>query len=175
MDDEVFDFEPDESGQDFVISTEPVVVTTYSDHARNVLQVAERAAATTPGGAMTCDILLLSLSSDPECAAAQVLAGCGFDAQRITRTIGFVQGAQPPEEGSAAVVLSPRIERVLTNAGREAAMQKTEQIDTLHLLVALVRERQGITALALESPGVGHERIGAAISQALRNGMTDPS
>jgi hypothetical protein len=41
--------------------------------------------------------------------------------------------------------------------------------------VALLRERQGIAALALESPGVGHEPIGAAISQAMRNGLTDPS
>ena len=175
MDDEVFELEPDESGQDIVISTEPVVVTTYSSHVRLVLQVAEATAAATPGGTMTCEHLLLSLSNDPGCAAAQVLAGCGFDSQRIGRTIAFVQGAQPPGDGSAVVVLSPRVERVLTNAGREASTQKSGQIDTLHLLVALVRERQGIAALALESPAVGHELIGAAISQAMRNGTTDPS
>jgi hypothetical protein len=38
-----------------------------------------------------------------------------------------------------------------------------------------MRERQGIAALALEAPAVGHELLGAAISQAMRNGTTDPS
>jgi ATP-dependent Clp protease ATP-binding subunit ClpC len=177
MDDEALDFELefDESRQEPVISTEPIVVTTYSSHARDVLQSAETSAATAPAGTMTCEHLLLSLVTDQECAAARVLLSCGLDAARIGQTIAFVQGAQPPSEPAAAVILSPRIERVLINASREASIQKRDQIDTLHLLVALLRERQGIAVLALEAPGVGHELVGAAISQAMRSGMTDPS
>jgi ATP-dependent Clp protease ATP-binding subunit ClpC len=176
MDDEAFDeLESEESGQDLVISTDPIIVTGYSSHAKQILQDAEGIAATAPGGAMTCEHLLLSLSADGNCAAAQVLAGCGFDGATIARTIAFVGGAAPLAESTSPVVLSPRMERVLTNAGREAAIHKCELVDSLHLLVALLRERQGIAALALESPGVGHEPIGAAISQAMRNGVTDPS
>jgi ATP-dependent Clp protease ATP-binding subunit ClpC len=176
MDDEVFDeLESEERGQDLVISTDPIIVTGYSSHAKQILQDAEAIATTAPGGAMTCEHLLLSLSANGECAAAQVLAGCGFDGASIARTVTFVQGETSPAEPAASVVLSPRMERVLINAGREAATHKREQVDTLHLLVALLRERQGIAALALESPGVGHEPVGAAISQAMRNGVTDPS
>lgn len=176
MDDEAFDeLESEESGQDFVISTDPIIVTAYSSHAKQILQNAETIAATAPGGAMTCEHLLVSLAADDECAAAHVLAGCGFDGASITQTVAFVQGDVPLAPPATSVVLSPRMERVLTNAGREAATHKREQVDTLHLLVALLRERQGIAALALESPGVGHEPVGAAISQALRNGVTDPS
>lgn len=176
MDDEVFDLETDEPGQDSVISTEPIVVTTYSSHARHVLQQAEAAAAVAPGGVLTCEHLLLSLVNESECGAAQTLAGCGFERERVGQTIAFVQGAvPPPEELVSPVVLSPRVERVLTNAGREAAIQKAEQVDTLHLLVGLLREKQGIAVLALESPGVGFELVGAAISRAMRDGVTDPS
>lgn len=176
MDDDVFDeLEFDESGQDFVISTEPIIVTAYSRHAKQILQNAEALAATAPGGAITCEHLLLSLVADHDCAAAQVLAGCGFDSAVIARTIAFVQGTPSAPETGTPVVVSPRMERVLVNAGREAAIQKRDQVDTLHLLVAILRERQGIAVLALESPGVGHELVGAAISQAMRSGVTDPS
>src|SRR5262245_49135694 len=131
MDEEVLDFEDDElddSGQDFVISTEPTVVTNYSIHARNALRAAEASAATAPGGATTSEHLLLSRSGDPECAAAQVLARIGFTADRIAGTIAFVSGGPPPAESSSAVVLSPRVERMLTDAGIEAGNRKAPQI-----------------------------------------------
>lgn len=178
MDDEVFDLddlERQESEQEFVNSTDPIALTTYSQHAARVLQAAATTACTAPGGILTCQDLLLSLATDTDCAAAQVLTECGFDGQRIAQAIDFVQGRAIPGETALSVVHSPRMERVLITAAREATVQKCDEIDTLHLLVALLRERQGITALALESPGVGHERIGSAISQAIRNGMTDPS
>ena len=176
MDDEAFDeLEFEERGQDSVISTEPIVVTVYSSSAKAVLQRAETLAATAPGGAMTGEHLLLSLSADGQCAAAQVLTKCGFDGSTIARTVAFVQGEPPLQETATPVVLSPRMERVLTTAGREAAIHTREQVDTLHLLVGLLRERQGIASLALESPGVGLEPVGAAISRAIRDGVTDPS
>ena len=175
MDDDDVYMEPEESEQDRVNSTETVVVTDYSAHARNVLQSAEAAAATSPGGVLTCEHLLLGLASDPECAASQVMARCGFTGETIAQTIAFIAGPQTAQKPADAVVLSPRAERVLTSASTEAAHRKTQQIDTLHLLFALIRERQGIAAVALETPGVGHEVVGATLSDAMRNGMTDPS
>ena len=175
MDDDDVYIEPEESEQDHVISTETVVVTDYSVHARNVLQSAEVAAASSPGGVLTCEHLLLSLAADPECAAAQVMVRCGFTGETIAQTIAFIGGPQSSQEPADAVSLSPRAERVLTGAGAEATHRRVEQIDTLHLLFALIRERQGIAAAALETPGVGHELVGAALSDAMRNELTDPA
>jgi ATP-dependent Clp protease ATP-binding subunit ClpC len=175
MDDSDDFIEPEESEQEYVISTEPVVVTDYSAHARHVLQSAEAAAATAPGGIATCEHLLLSLAGNEDCAAAQVLTECGFTGATIAQTVDFIAGSQPTVEPAPQVILSPRVERVLTSASIEAGNRKAERIDTLHLLFALVRERQGIAAAALETPGVGHEMIGAALSNAMRNGVTDRS
>jgi ATP-dependent Clp protease ATP-binding subunit ClpA len=175
MDDNDVYIEPEESEQDHVISTETAVVTEYSAHARLVLQSAEAAAATAPGGVLTCELLLLSLAESSECAAAQVMAQTGFTGETIARTIAFIAGSQPMQEPSSAIVRSPRAERVLAAASVEAGNWNAEQIDTLHILFALIRERQGIAATALETPGIGHEMVGAALSNALRNGMTDPS
>lgn len=175
MDDEALEQADEPSGTPDVIATESVPVTTYSSHASLALRSAETAAKSSPGGVMVCEHLLLSLCNDPECAASHVLRECGFPAEHVSSTIAFVQGALPAAEASTTVILSPRVERVLIAAGKEAGSRGAERIDTLHVLVALVRERQGIAALALETPGVGFEPLGAAISKAMRDGLTDPS
>lgn len=175
MDDDDVYIEPEESEQDFVISTEPVVVTDYSGHARNALQSAETAASIAPDGVLTCEHLLLSLADDGNCAAAQVMAQCGFTGASIAQTIAFIGGTAATHEPAKAAIHSPRVERVLTTASVEAGNRNAAQIDTLHLLFGLIREQQGIAVAALETPGVRNEMIGAALSSAMRNGMTDPS
>lgn len=175
MDDDDVYIEPEESEQDRVITTETVVVTEYSAHARNVLQAAETAAAAAPGGVLTCEHLLLGLIGDPENAAARVLANGGFSAEAVAQTIAFIAGPQPEQEPAAEVIFSPRAERVLLTAGIEAGNRNADRIDTLHLLFAIIRERQGIAAVSLETPGVGHELVGAALSNAMRSGVTDPA
>lgn len=176
MDDEPFDdFESDESGSDLVISTDTVEITTYSRTAQNVLLTAESLAASTIDGVLRSEHLLLGLANEPRAVAAQILDSCGFGPVWLAGAIGFVQGNRPPSERTSAVVRSPRVERILVHASHEAAKRKSDRIETIHLLAGLLREGRGITALILESPGVGHERLGAAISQATRNGVTDPS
>jgi ATP-dependent Clp protease ATP-binding subunit ClpA len=175
MDDDDVYIEPEESEQDRVIATESVVVTEYSAHARYVLQNAETAAALSPGGVLTCEHLLLSLIGDSDNAAARVLANGGFTGESVAQTIAFISGSQPAEVPAEAVILSPRAERVLLAAGVEAGNRNADRIDTLHLLFAIIRERQGIAAVALETPGVGHELVGAALSNAMRSGVTDPA
>jgi ATP-dependent Clp protease ATP-binding subunit ClpA len=182
MDDEPF--EPDfDRGTDAVISTDRIVVTTYSDAAASVLRRAEAEARETDG-VITCQLVLLSIIGDPTCAGARVLDECGFSADRLRAVISFVSGMADTQHDAEPeivqlpqphVVVSPRLERVLTAAGEEAGSRHATQIDTLHLLGALLRERQGMVAFALERPGVGLEPVGAAISHALRTGMTDPS
>lgn len=172
-DDELYEMEEGESG--LVIVTEPIRVTDYSEHARNVLRAAENAATTAPGGVLTSEHLLLSMVADPDCTATRILANCGFTSELVSETIIFIGGAPPIQKPVDAVVRSPRVERVLASASVEAASRGAQRIDTLHLLFALIRERSGVAAVALETPGVGHEMVGAALSNALRTGMTDPS
>lgn len=162
-------------GQDFVISTEPPVVTAWSHHARNALQFAEAEALAAPGGILTGEHLLLGLARDPNCAAARVLGECGLDDGVLRTMIAFIRGEPTPTEPAGFAARSPRVERVLGNAAQEAAKRHCDRIDTLHLLIGLLHEGTGIAALVLESPGIGHERLGGAIAQATRDGVTDPS
>ncbi len=175
MDDEAFDPEPVTRGQDFVISTESPVVTAWSRHAQNALQLAEDEALAAPGGIMTGEHLLIGLARAPDCAAAQVLRECGLDLGLLGGMIAFIRGESAATEPAGRAVRSPRVERALANAAHEAARHHCDRIDTLHLLIGLLHERTGIAALVLESPGIGHERLGGAIARATRDGVTDPS
>lgn len=175
MDDSDVYIEPEESEQDFVISTEPVVVTDYSRHASRVIESAQIAAQAAPGGILTCEHLLLGIANDPDCAAAHVLAGCGFSGELIEQTIAFIGGPVPVMDTVSDVLCSPRAERVIAGASLEAGNRNASRVDTLHLLFALLHEQKGIAVAALTSPVVGLEVAGAALSNALRNGMTDPS
>lgn len=175
MDDDDVLTDSEESDQYFVSAPEVVVVSDYSLHARRALQNAEADAVSAHVGVVTCEHLLLSLAADSACAAAALLLQCGFSGESITQAVRFIAGLQPTEIPNAAVDFSPRLERVLHGAGIEAGKRNAAQVDTLHLLFALIQEQKGIAVAALEAPGVGHQTIGAALSNALRNGVTDPA
>ncbi len=176
MDDEAFDdLETGADGQDVVITTNPGTATVYSTHALRVLQTAASMAAMAPGGILTCEHLLLALASESDSVACAALADCGFDASNLRLSIAFIRGDHAECAPAETIVHSPRVERVLALARQEAGTQHRDRIETLHLLIGIVREGRGIAALALESPGVGHERLETAISHAIRNGVTDPS
>lgn len=176
MDDETFDdFAPELEDEEFVTATSPMVVTARSHAVERAMETATALAAASSSGIVTCEHLLLGLAEDPGAAAARVLSSCGFDASTLHTRIDFVRGSLAPAEEPPAVSISPRVERVFALAGREAANRKRDRIETLHVLIGLLRERHGIAAFVLEEPGVGHERLGAAISQATRNGVSDLS
>ena len=68
---------------------------------------------------------------------------------------------------------SPRLERVIIRAKREAFRNHHPEVSTLHLLMALIRERAGVALYALERPGSGYQKIANANRQAVRAGESD--
>jgi ATP-dependent Clp protease ATP-binding subunit ClpC len=151
------------------------VVIDYSACARRALKEAGRRASSTPDCTMTCEHLLIAIASDEECAAARVLSTLGLDHEALDRRIRFILGPEPEAADGREATISPRAERVLMAAGDEARRRHAKRVDTLHLLVALVRERRGVAVLALEAPGLGLEPIGGAIMRAFREGFADPA
>lgn len=118
--------------------------------------------------------LLIGLAECGETAAARVFESLALSANEVRARLGFVEGSSP--SGSAngvAPPLSPRAERVLIAAEREGGKHGVSEIGTLHMLHALIAEREGIAVFVLEEPGVGLERLGAALQKALREQWED--
>lgn len=119
------------------------------------------------------DHLLIALAREPAGAAARVLNELDTGADLLRTRLTFVRGLGQTHPVGLPLPPSPRFEHILQMAGIEAGRREDQCIGTLHLLLALVKERKGVGVFLLESPGVGLERVGGAMMRAFREGATD--
>lgn len=146
----------------------------YTACAQNALTYAKEEARNLGHAHCGTEHLLIGLAREEQGAAAQVLSSLGITAGQIRQSVAFIAGhGQPllPDNGDPPV--TPRLNRVLETAAQEAKKRGQAVIGTLHLLLALLREREGLAVMLLESPGVGLERIGGAMMRAFRDGLRD--
>jgi ATP-dependent Clp protease ATP-binding subunit ClpA len=84
------------------------------------------------------DSLLRAIAETPESAAAQLIEEHGQSADDLLAALQVLlrEGAADQEPTS-----SPRLERLVIRAKREAFRHSHREVSTLHLLMALLRER----------------------------------
>lgn len=106
--------------------------------------------------------ILLALTLEPEGKAAQVLAAYGVSHARVRAAVVGMMGlgVQQPE---GEVGLTDRARDVIDRARVEASMRDDAQVDTEHILLALVHEPAGAAARIL----LGADADPAAIRSAL--------
>lgn len=121
------------------------------------------------------DHVLLALTAIEAAAARRVFAELEVDGERLTARMTFIRGRSPSADANGEIEMgySPRLQRVLAAAAKDAGKRGHAEIGTLHLLAGLLREKEGLAVFLLESPGVGLERAGGAIARAHREGLTD--
>jgi hypothetical protein len=97
--------------------------------------------------------LLLALADEPDGPARRALDQFGVTAEKVADGIAFMIGRGPADfEGTASD--TPRTRVVLGLAQSEAQRLDHPFVGTGHLLLALIREGEGIAAGILESLGV---------------------
>lgn len=133
--------------------TEPDIDVPYTAIARHVLDRAEEFAEMIGCEAVLTEHLLLAISAIPECAAAKLINEFRGSTQSLLSALEFIVGLAGPPVASQQS--SPRLERVLIRAKREAFRMNHSHVNTLHMLMGLIRERQGNASMMLELPGFG--------------------
>ncbi len=110
--------------------------------------------------------LLLGLVRENEGVAAQVLQKMGVSLGKVRQEIeAEVQpGADP---GSSEPKLTPKAKRVLELAADEARRMRHNYIGTEHLLLALLREKDGLAATVLRRLGLNLEKARAQVMEYL--------
>ena len=143
----------------------------YTERAQRVIILAQEEAKSRQETVVGTEHLLLGLLREGEGVAVKVLQALGVDLDRtraeVERLIGAGGGGRPqgPVEG---VVLTPRAKKVVMElAPREAQNLGHNYVGTEHLLLALLREGEGIAAKALEGMGVDLERAKSLVTQLL--------
>ena len=110
--------------------------------------------------------LLLGLVRENEGVAAQVLTKMGVSLAKVRTEIeGEVQPGNDPTSGEPK--LTPKAKRVLELAADEARRMRHNYIGTEHLLLALLREKDGLAATVLRRLGLNLEKARSQVMEYL--------
>jgi predicted enzyme related to lactoylglutathione lyase len=130
----------------------------FTDEARRAVVLAQEEARRLNHNYIGTEHILLGLLRVPDGVAARVLGGLGItaDAARgeVEQMIG--RGATPP---GGHIPFTPRAKKILELSLREALHRADDYIGAEHLLIAVVREGEGVAAQVLVGLGGGLDRV----------------
>src|SRR5205809_5130314 len=135
----------------------------FTERARRVITLAQEEALRFNHNYIGTEHLLLGLVREGEGVAAKVLANLGVELNKVRSAVEFIIG-----RGDRAVMgeigLTPRAKKIIELAVDEARRMGHHYIGTEHLLLGMVREREGVAAGVLETMGVSLDRARAEIT-----------
>lgn len=125
----------------------------FTDRARRVIVLSQENARKLNHNYIGTEHLLLGLVHEGEGIAAKALVSLGVVLEGVRQEVEEVigQGQQAP---SGHIPFTPRAKKVLELALREALQLGHNYIGTEHILLALIREGQGVGAQVLGKLGV---------------------
>ncbi|MBL1104410.1 Clp protease [Streptomyces sp. 5-8] len=138
----------------------------FTGKARKVVVSAQEEARQLKHHHIGTEHVLLGLLDVPDCVAAQVLHRLGYDKE--TARTDVAAAVEPgTKELSGHIPFAPGAKKTLELALREAQQLHHNHIGTEHILLALVRESEGVGAKVLAERISPVSRIRAAVLAAL--------
>jgi len=133
----------------------------FTQRARNTVIHAQEEARDLGHPAIGTEHILLGLLREGEGVGARALINLGIDLanvrEEVKRFIG--QSDTPVEEAAGDLPITPRVKKVFHLAFDEAQFQGVNYVGTEHLLLALLREEEGLASQVLISMGVKLESL----------------
>jgi ATP-dependent Clp protease ATP-binding subunit ClpC len=138
----------------------------FTERARRVILLGQEEAGKMNSGHVGTEHLLLGLVRENEGVAAQVLQKMGVSLPKVRTEIE--QEVQPGSDaGGGEPKLTPKAKRVLELAADEARRMRHNYIGTEHLLLALLREKDGLAATVLRRLGLNLEKARTQVMEYL--------
>ena len=140
----------------------------FTERARRVILLGQEEAGKMQSGHVGTEHLLLGLVRENEGVAAQVLQkmGIALDKVRFEVESQAQPDGTPPSPGGEPK-LTPKAKRVLELAADEARRMRHNYIGTEHLLLALLREKEGLAAIVLRKLGLNLEKARTQVMEYL--------
>ncbi len=129
----------------------------FTPRAQQVLSIARREADRFRHNYIGAEHLLLGILKLGDGVAVSVMEAHGIDLAELASRIeqSLVPGKSAPTEGS--LPFTPRVRMIISQAGTEARKLQHSYIGTEHLLLAQLREEDGLAWHALNSVGLSYE------------------
>ena len=144
----------------------------FGNRARQVVVGAQHEARALHHGYIGTEHLLLGLVHERSGLGAEVLESMGATEDRVRDRVGhYIQPGDHKDDSSGHIPFTPRAKKVLELGLREALQLGHDAIGTEHLLLALIREEDGIAGQALADLGV---RLDAAREQVIARHPAQP-
>jgi ATP-dependent Clp protease ATP-binding subunit ClpA len=124
----------------------------FTDRARRVVVLAQEEAGLLNHNYVGTEHLLLGLVSEGQGVAARALESLGIRLEAVRAQVEEIIG-QGQTASTGHIPFTPRAKRVLELSLREAKQLGHNYIGTEHLLLGLIREREGVAAQVLLTLG----------------------
>jgi Clp amino terminal domain, pathogenicity island component len=124
----------------------------FTEQARQVVVFAQEESRSLGHRQIGTEHLLLALLHDADETPARVLTGCGVTLESARARVLEIVG-RGDERPSGQIPFTPQGKRVMERALRESLSHGHHQIATGHLLLALLREDEGVATVVLADLG----------------------
>ncbi len=132
----------------------------YTERARKVLLRADEWAMRLRSSYISSDHILLALLEEEDTLAVQILERLGVDIHRLRMELENQLRASASSHGPVSQPsLTTPAKQVLVRAAEEARAMNDPQIDTSHILLGLLKEKQGLAAKILQKYSVRFEEV----------------
>ncbi|HID11147.1 MAG TPA: ATP-dependent Clp protease ATP-binding subunit, partial [Candidatus Latescibacteria bacterium] len=135
----------------------------YTDNVKRLVQLAQKEAERLGHDVVGTEHLLLAILRLGEGVAVMALVNLGLDLESVQQA---VESAVPPSRDaivSGQRPFTPRAHQILERAVDIARKMRSEYTGTEHVLLALLRDREGIAAQILDAFGVTYKAAEAEI------------
>ncbi len=143
----------------------------FTERVRKVLFLARDEAGRMQHDYIGTEHLLLGIIREGEGIAAQALQRLSIDFEQIQQAIEDMVTTQSGTLTIGEIPFTPRAKRVLELSIDEARMHNHNYVGTEHLLLALIREGEGVAARVLQELGADHEKVRKEIMKLLGSGQ----
>ena len=140
----------------------------FSESARKVLTRAQGEAQRLGHNYIDTEHLLLGLAQQESGVASKVLANLGIPANKVQPAVEFLIGKGQKSSTTEEVGLAPRAKKVIEFAIDEARRFNASYIGAEHILLGLLREKEGIAYNVLENLGVTLEKAREEVNRVIK-------
>jgi ATP-dependent Clp protease ATP-binding subunit ClpA len=116
---------------------------------------------------MGTEHLLLAIIALGQGTAVTMLGTMGVDLEKARAQVEKIVGSGPAEKGHGPITYTPQVKQVLCFAAKEAKAFNHTYVGTEHILLALLREDDGVAGGVLKELGLDLEAIRKCILQEL--------
>jgi len=142
----------------------------FTQRVRKVLFLARDEAGRLQHDYIGTEHLLLGIIHEGEGVAANVLRKMNVDFERLQKAVEDSVTAPMGPVSIGEIPFTPRAKKVLELSIDEARLHNHNYVGTEHLLLALIREGEGVAARVLGELGIDHEGVKREVMKALGGG-----